>query len=109
MERLPLRLQQQIVQVLAEVHRGAAGYPWPQGYRVTAVQWRPIGELVEGELREIGVDASLDADGDLVHRDRNGRRLTADELAKTVPVSSPDPLYTAGGSPNSTAVRRGRC
>jgi hypothetical protein len=24
---------------------------------------------VEGELREVGVDASLDTDGDLVHRD----------------------------------------
>jgi hypothetical protein len=97
LERLPPSLQQQIIQVLAEVHRGTARYPWPQGYRVNAVQWRPIGELVEDELREIGIDASLSSDSELVHRDRTGRRLTADELAKPVPVSTPDLLYTAQG------------
>jgi hypothetical protein len=72
---MPPHVQQQIVTALAEVHRGTARYPWPPAYRVTAVRWRPIGELVEDELREIGVDASLDTDGELVHRDGTGRRF----------------------------------
>jgi hypothetical protein len=62
LEHLPLALQQQIVAALAEVHRGTARYPWPPAYRVAAVRWQPVGELVEGELREIGVEASLDTD-----------------------------------------------
>lgn len=93
LEHLPPALQQQLTAALGEVHRGTAGYSWPQAYRVTAVRWRPIGELVEGELREIGVDASLDTDGELVHRDSTGRRLTGVDLATQVPVPCPDPWY----------------
>lgn len=93
LEHLPLPVQQQIITALAEVHRGTARYPWPPAYRVTAAQWRPIRELLEGELREIGVDASLDTDGDLVHRDSTGRRLTGVDLATQVPVPCPDPWY----------------
>lgn len=93
LEHLPPALQQQVIAALAEVHRGTARYPWPPAYRVTAVQWRPIRELVEDELREIGVDASLDTDGDLVHRDSTGRRLMGADLATQVPVPCPDPWY----------------
>jgi hypothetical protein len=52
--------------------------------------------LVEDELREIGVDASLDTDGDLVHRDQDRSALGCGRAGETVPVSSSDPLYTAG-------------
>jgi hypothetical protein len=66
-------------------HGGTARYPWPQGYRVGAVEWRPIRALVENELREIGVVAELNADGDLVHRNSVGQRLT-DDLTNAVEV-----------------------
>lgn len=93
LEQLPLPLQQKVTQLLAEVHHVLARVPWPQGYRVGALQWRPVEEMVESELRELGVVAELNTDGDLVHRDENGRRLTASDLEKPSPVSCPDPLY----------------
>lgn len=93
LDHLPLPLQHQLAGVLSAVHQLTAHAPWPQAYRVNAIGWRPVETMVEHELREIGHVAELDSDGELVHRDRTGQRLTSDQLARPMPVSIPDPLF----------------
>lgn len=99
LENLPLPVQHQVATMLNTIHTLTTTPPvparWPAGYRVNAVVWRPVGEMVEGELREVGVIAELDTEGELVHRDKSGKQLTHDELSRQAPVSSPDPLYGA--------------
>jgi hypothetical protein len=94
LERLPASLQHDLLGLLSRIHDVAAELPSPQSYRVEAIRWRPLIGLDETELRELGIVAELDWNGDLIHRDENtGRPLTMDQLAHPLSESCPDPLY----------------
>jgi hypothetical protein len=95
LEQLPQALQNELVQVVTRIHEMSRALPWPQAYRVEAIRCRPLRGLDETGLRELGVTAELDWNGDLIYRDNvTGRQLTIAELDRTIPFSCPDRLYS---------------
>lgn len=94
LEGAPLEVQRQFVRALILIHDTSRQAPWPQGYRVTALSWRPIVELDETELAEAGLFVELDVSGNLVHRvAATSQPIDEQDLGQKVPVSALDPLY----------------
>jgi len=89
-ENMPLVWQQQYTHLLAEFHQAAAHLQWPV-YRVVPSKWERLVDLDEDQLAEVGCIVEIDTDGELVYRERNGRRVDNPEQT-TVLVSCPDPL-----------------
>ena len=95
LEQLPRALQSELVQVVARIHKMTSTLPWPQAYRVEATQCQSLTGLDETGLKELGVTAELDWNGDLIHRDNaTGRPLSTTELDRTISAPYPDQLYT---------------
>ncbi len=93
-ESMPLAWQQQFVNLMAEFHQTFAHLPWPV-YRVVPSRRERLVDLDEEQLAEVGCMVEIDANGELVYRERNGRRIDAPQ-DKQVLVSCLDPLPKQG-------------
>ncbi|APU17052.1 MULTISPECIES: hypothetical protein [Actinoalloteichus] len=89
-ESMPLPWQQQLVHLLAEFHQAHGHLPWPV-YRVVPSRSERLIDLDEEQLAEVGCLVEIDTKGELVYRERNGRRIE-DPEDRTVLVSCLDPL-----------------
>ncbi|HEX7661791.1 MAG TPA: hypothetical protein VF444_20160 [Pseudonocardiaceae bacterium] len=89
-EAMPLPWQQQMTYLLAEFHRAFGHLSWPI-YRVVPSRPEKLVDLDEEQLAEAGYLVEIDASGDLVYRERNGRRVHNAEDT-TVLVSCLDPI-----------------
>ncbi|AOS65190.1 hypothetical protein [Actinoalloteichus hymeniacidonis] len=89
-ESMPLPWQQQLVHLLAEFHQAHGHLPWPV-YRVVPSRSERLIDLDEEQLAEVGCLVEIDAVGELVYRERNGRRIE-DPEDRTVLVSCLDPV-----------------
>lgn len=89
-EQMPLPWQQQAAGVLAQFHHTHRGLSWPQ-YRVLPSREERLVDLDEEQLAEAGYVAELDVNGELVYRERNGRKV-ADPEQHRVLVTCLDPV-----------------
>jgi hypothetical protein len=95
LEELSRELQGELVGVMTRIHEVSRALPWPQAYRVEAIRCRSLQGLDETGLREIGVTAELDWNGDLIYRDSaTGRLFSTTELDRTISASCTDQLYS---------------
>jgi hypothetical protein len=104
-ENMPLVWQQQFTAMLAEFHQAAGHLQWPV-YRVVPSKWERLTDLDEEQLAEVGCIVEIDTDGELVYRERNGRRIANPEQT-TVLVSCPDPLPGEHRNATSDTPQRG--
>lgn len=102
-EAMPLPWQQHMTYLLSEFHQAFSHVTWPV-YRVQPSRHEQLTDLDEEQLAEVGYLVEIDADGEIVYRDRAGRvvRQPADT---TVLVSCLDPIppprrATASGPPS---------
>jgi hypothetical protein len=100
LDAMPPAWQQQMIELLSEYHRAHAHLPWPV-YRVTPCRHELMTDLDEGQLAEVGAMVEIDADGDVVYRDRLGRPIAEPET-KAVLVSCLDPLVERRSQPSRT-------
>lgn len=95
-QSMPLRWQQSAVALLAELHEAYAHLGWPV-YQVVACRWELLVDLDEDQLAAAGYIADIDADGELVYRDRADRLVTDAATRRVlVPVTDPIPPTAAG-------------
>ncbi|HJP74044.1 MAG TPA: hypothetical protein VJ914_07235 [Pseudonocardiaceae bacterium] len=96
-ESMPLPWQQQLTHLLAEFHQAFGHLNWPI-YRVQPSRYEKLVDLDEDQLAEVGCIVEIDADGELVYRERNGRLIPNAEQA-TVLVSCLDPIPATQTAP----------
>jgi len=90
-ESMSLPWQQQMAQLLAEFHRVYSDLNWPV-YRVVPSRYEKLTDLDEEQLAEVGVLVEIDTDGELVYRDRSGKRImNAADAEVLVPCLDPIP------------------
>ncbi|MGX7825074.1 hypothetical protein ACTG9Q_08265 [Actinokineospora sp. 24-640] len=89
-EAMPLPWQQQMAYLLYEFHQVYAHLEWPE-YRVVPSRKERLVDLDEDQLAEVGCIVEIDADGELVYRERNGRRIDNPETYEVL-VSCLDPI-----------------
>jgi hypothetical protein len=89
-EAMSLPWQQQMVNQLAQFHEAHAGLSWPI-YKVVPSRYEKLVDLDEEQLAEAGYLVEIDADGDMVYRERSGRRVEQPEDT-TVLVPCLDPI-----------------
>lgn len=89
-EAMPLPWQNAMVQILAEFHQAFAHLDWPE-YRVVPSRKEKLVNLDEEQLAEVGYIVEIDVDGELVYRERSGRRIDNPEETEVL-VSVMDPL-----------------
>jgi hypothetical protein len=89
-EGMPLGWQQQMTHLLAEFHQAFGHLSWPV-YRVVPSRYELLVDLDEEQLAEVGCIVEIDADGELVYRERSGRRIDNPESTKVL-VSCLDPI-----------------
>lgn len=89
-EAMPLPWQQQLVNLLAQFHGTHRGLSWPT-YRVVPSRPERLVDLDEEQLAEAGYLVEIDADGEMVYRERSGRKVPDPEHT-TVLVSCLDPV-----------------
>lgn len=90
MESMPLPWQQHMTYLLAEFHQAYGHLSWPV-YRVVPSRYERLVDLDEDQLAEVGAMVEIDAAGELVYRERNGRVIENAEQ-HTVLVSCLDPI-----------------
>jgi hypothetical protein len=91
-EDMPLPWQNAMVQILEELHQATQHLPWP-AYRVVPSRRERLVNLDEDQLAEVGCLVEIDTDGEVVYRERNGKRI-ADPESTEVLVSCLDPIFT---------------
>ncbi len=89
-ESMPLPWQSAMTQILAEFHQAFGHLTWPE-YQVVPSRRERLVNLDEDQLAEVGRIVEMDVDGDLVYRERNGRRIDNPEEIEVL-VSCPDPI-----------------
>ncbi|UJW33162.1 hypothetical protein L3Q67_05045 [Saccharothrix sp. AJ9571] len=89
-EAMSLPWQQQTAELLSQFHGTHRGLSWPI-YRVTPSRYERLVDLDEEQLAEAGYLVEIDFDGDLVYRERSGRRVENPEQT-TVLVATLDPI-----------------
>ncbi|MCP2256061.1 hypothetical protein LY13_004844 [Prauserella aidingensis] len=89
-EGMPLPWQQQMVNLLAQFHGGHARLDWP-AYRVVPSRPERLVDLDEEQLAEAGYLVEIDSEGEMVYRERSGRKVD-DPDSVTVLVSCLDPV-----------------
>jgi hypothetical protein len=102
---MPLPWQQAMVQILAEFHQAFGHLDWPE-YRVVPSRREMLVNLDEEQLAEAGYLVEMDLDGDLVYRERNGRRIENPEETEVL-VSCLDPIPNEYSNANEDTPPRG--
>lgn len=87
---MSLPWQQQLVNLLAEFHRVYGELNWPV-YKVVPSRYEKLVNLDEEQLAEVGVIVEIDTEGELVYRERSGKRIADAENAEVL-VSCLDPI-----------------
>ena len=87
---MPLPWQQAMVHILAEFHQAFGHLDWPE-YRVVPSRREMLVNLDEDQLAEVGYLVEIDVDGELVYRERTGRRIDNPEDTEVL-VSVLDPI-----------------
>ncbi|HVV10789.1 hypothetical protein [Amycolatopsis sp.] len=95
-ESMSLPWQQQMSALLAQFHQTHRGLSWPV-YRVIPSRYENLVDLDEEQLAEAGYLVEIDSDGDMVYRERSGRRVEDPEQT-TVLVSCLDPIPPRGAA-----------
>ena len=104
-EGMPLPWQQQMAHLLNEFHQVYAHLSWPE-YRVVPSRRERLVDLDEEQLAEVGCFVEIDVDGELVYRERNGKRIE-DPENQTVLVSCLDPIPGQHQNANQDTPPRG--
>ncbi|PXY32520.1 hypothetical protein [Prauserella muralis] len=89
-ESMPLPWQQQMTNLLAQFHETHGRLSWPT-YRVVPSRPERLVDLDEEQLAEAGYLVEIDGDGEMVYRERSGRKVE-DPDNTTVLVSCLDPI-----------------
>ena len=95
-EAMSLPWQQQMAAMLSQFHQAHGGLNWPV-YRVVPSRYENLVDLDEEQLAEAGYLVEIDADGDMVYRERSGRKVEDPENT-TVLVSCLDPIPPRGSA-----------
>jgi hypothetical protein len=104
-ESMPLPWQQAMAQILAEFHQTYGHLNWPE-YRVVPSRRERLVNLDEDQLAEVGCIVEIDVDGELVYRERNGRRIDNPEETEVL-VSCLDPIPQQYVNANEDTPPRG--
>ncbi|TVT35087.1 hypothetical protein FNH05_26340, partial [Amycolatopsis rhizosphaerae] len=100
-ESMSLPWQQQLTGLLAQFHQAHRGLSWPL-YRVVPSREEKLVDLDEEQLAEAGYIVELDTEGEMVYRERSGRRVE-DPANTTVLVSCLDPIPPRGAASAASA------
>ena len=103
-EAMSLPWQQQMAAMLAQFHQTHQGLNWPI-YRVVPSRHENLTDLDEEQLAEAGYLVEIDSDGDMVYRERSGRKVE-DPANTTVLVSCLDPIPPRGSARAAEAARQ---
>jgi hypothetical protein len=104
-ESMPLPWQQAMVQIMQEFHQAYAHLDWPE-YRVVPSRREQLVNLDEEQLAEAGYLVEIDVDGELVYRERSGKRIENPEDTEVL-VSCPDPIPAQYSNANEDTPPRG--
>jgi hypothetical protein len=104
-EKMPLPWQNALWQVLGEFHQAFAHLDWPE-YRVVPSRREKLVNLDEEQLAEVGYLVEIDVDGELVYRERSGRRIDNPEETEVL-VSVMDPIPAEYRNANQDTPPRG--
>lgn len=96
-QAMTLPWQQQLVNLLAQFHRGHSQLSWPT-YRVVPSRRERLVDLDEEQLAEAGYLVEIDAAGELIYRERSGRQV-AEPHETTVLVPCLDPIAGRSAAP----------
>jgi hypothetical protein len=102
---MPLAWQNALEQVLREFHQTFAHLDWPE-YRVVPSRREKLVNLDEEQLAEVGYLVEIDVDGELVYRERTGRRIDNPEETEVL-VSVMDPIPGEYRNANQDTPPRG--
>jgi hypothetical protein len=89
-ESMSLPWQQHLVHLLAQFHEAHGRLQWPV-YRVVPSRYERLVDLDEEQLAETGYLVEIDVGGEMVYRERSGRKVEDPENT-TVLVSCLDPI-----------------
>jgi hypothetical protein len=89
-QAMPLPWQNAMTQILTEFHQTFGHLDWPE-YRVVPSRREKLVNLDEEQLAEVGYLVEIDVDGELVYRERTGRRIDNPEDTEVL-VSVLDPI-----------------
>lgn len=89
-ESMSLPWQQHLVHLLAQFHEAHGRLQWPV-YRVVPSRYERLVDLDEEQLAEAGYLVEIDVGGEMVYRERSGRKVEDPENT-TVLVSCLDPI-----------------
>ena len=104
-EAMPLPWQSAMTQILQEFHQAFAHLDWPE-YRVVPSRREKLVNLDEEQLAEVGYIVEIDVDGELVYRERSGRRIDNPEDTEVL-VSVMDPIPADFRNANQDTPPRG--
>lgn len=104
-EEMPLRWQQAMVQIMQEFHQAHGHLDWSE-YRVVPSRRERLVNLDEEQLAEAGYLVEIDVDGDVVYRERTGKRIENPEELEVL-VSCPDPIPSQFRNANEDTPPRG--
>lgn len=93
-ESMSLPWQQELAGLLSRFHQAHQALSWPV-YRVIPSRYEKLVDLDEVQLAEAGYLVEIDADGDMIYRERSGRKVE-DPRNTTVLVSCLDPIPPPG-------------
>lgn len=100
-ESMSLPWQQQMANLLAEFHRVYGELNWPV-YQVVPSRYEKLVDLDEEQLAEVGVLVEIDTEGEVVYRERSGKRIANASDAKVL-VSCLDPIPNQAQGPGGRA------
>jgi hypothetical protein len=104
-EAMPLPWQNAMVQILAEFRDTYGHLTWPE-YRVVPSRRERLVNLDEEQLAEVGCLVEIDASGELVYRERNGKLIDNPETIEVL-VSCLDPIPAEQANPDQDTPPRG--
>jgi hypothetical protein len=105
MAAMPQPWQNAMAQILQEFHQSFVHLDWPE-YRVIPSRREKLVNLDEDQLAEVGYLVEIDVDGELVYRERTGRRIDNPEDTEVL-VSVLDPIPGDHRNANQDTPPRG--